>query len=112
MPSCLMIPKPALGSTASPRNPELLQSCFNSGVPGELKPRRLILPVMRFRSVSEEAAAKRFRNFRIFSLRARRRRISGRRLGADISMTPDLKLKVAGNSICWGEIPEIFVARM
>src|SRR5215469_228399 len=39
---------------------------------------------MRERSDSDPAAARRLRSFRIFSLRVRRRRISGRRLGADM----------------------------
>jgi hypothetical protein len=79
-----MIPRPAQESTASPHNAELVQFCFSSGVPGEFKPSRLILVVIRFRSVSDEAAVNRFRSFTIFSLRVRRRRISGRRLGADM----------------------------
>jgi hypothetical protein len=37
-------------------------------------------------SVSVPPVARRFRNFAIFSARVRRRRISGRRLGADIQV--------------------------
>ena len=47
---------------------------------------RSSLPERRERSDSEPAAARRLRSFRIFSLRVRRRRISGRRLGADMNV--------------------------
>jgi len=44
----------------------------------------LSFPEIRERSDSPPAAASRFRNFWIFSFLVLRRRISGRRLGADI----------------------------
>ena len=58
---------------------------FVSGWPGDLRPSKLNFVFSFERSDSDEAEAIRLRSFKIFSLRARRRRISGRRLGADIS---------------------------
>src|SRR6266404_7942101 len=59
---------------------------LTSGFPGETKPTRCSLAVRRSLSFEAEAAARRLRSFAIFSARVRRRRISGRRLGADIKV--------------------------
>jgi hypothetical protein len=56
-----------------------------NGFPGETKPTRCSLAVRRSLSMEADAAARRLRSFATFSARVRRRRISGRRLGADIS---------------------------
>ena len=55
-----------------------------NGFPGETKPTRCSLAVRRSLSMEADAAARRLRSFATFSARVRRRRISGRRLGADI----------------------------
>src|SRR6202011_5722388 len=60
---------------------------LTNGFPGETKPTRCSLAVMRSLSVEAEAAARRLRSFAIFSARVRRRRISGRRLGADMKVS-------------------------
>src|SRR5271157_2276033 len=62
-------------------------SLLTSGFPGETKPTRCSLAVRRSLSFDAEAAARRLRSFVIFSARVRRRRISGRRLGADITFS-------------------------
>lgn len=64
------------------------QAFFSSGCPGEFNPKRCSLPAILVRSASVEAAAWRFFSLAIFSVRVRRRRISGLRLGADIE-SPD-----------------------
>src|SRR5580658_1939253 len=56
-----------------------------SGWPGDRMASLCSLAVMRVLSASVFAAARRLRNWTIFSLRVRRRRISGRRLGADMN---------------------------
>jgi hypothetical protein len=61
-----------------------LNQALTRGCPGDVNARRCNFPVTRVFSASLVAWAKRLRNLRIFSLRVRRRRISGRRLGADI----------------------------
>ncbi len=60
---------------------------LTNGLPGETKPTRCSLAVRRSLSFEAEAAARRLRSFAIFSARVRRRRISGRRLGADIKFS-------------------------
>ena len=60
---------------------------LTNGFPGETKPTRCSLAVSRSLSLEAEAAARRLRSFAIFSARVRRRRISGRRLGADIKFS-------------------------
>jgi hypothetical protein len=57
---------------------------FTKGWPGDKMASLCSLAVMRARSASVLAEAKRLRNWTIFSFRVRRRRISGRRLGADM----------------------------
>lgn len=59
------------------------------GLPGETSDKRCSLSLSRFFSLSLDAAAMRLRSFVTFSLRARRRRISGVRLCADIRKTPN-----------------------
>src|SRR5713226_5443341 len=66
---------------------EPLYALLTNGLPGETKPTRCSLAVRRSLSVEAEAAARRLRSFAIFSARVRRRRISGRRLGADIKFS-------------------------
>src|SRR5947209_12519216 len=61
------------------------QSYFTSGCPGDRIANLCSFAVMRVRSASVLAADRRFRSCTIFSFRVRRRRISGRRLGADMS---------------------------
>ena len=75
---------PAGGPAEFVRFESRLATYFSNGLPGETNPRRWIFAVSRLRSASEVAAARRFRKFLTFSLRVRRRRISGRRLGADM----------------------------
>src|SRR5277367_5017202 len=75
-------------------------SAFNKGVPGETSPWRSSFARKRVRSVSEEAAARLLRSLRIFSLRVRRRRISGRRLGADMNYAPDLRSNICESKNC------------
>jgi len=70
---------------------------FTRAMPGETRPRRCSLAVMRVRSASVEAAASRLRNWLTFSLRVRRRRISGRRLGADTKEAP------VPATVLWGQ---------
>jgi hypothetical protein len=65
----------------------IVYSLLTSGFPGETRPTRCSLAVRRSLSVEAEAAARRLRNFATFSARVRRRRISGRRLGADITFS-------------------------
>src|SRR6185295_10572998 len=79
--------------------PRRTQAFLSKGCPGELNSRRCSLAAMRVRSASEEAAACRFLSLATFSLRVRRRRISGRRLGADISAP---HLWIDNQSIIWG----------
>jgi len=57
---------------------------LTKGLPGELNSSRCNFAVSFVRSVSAVAFSRRFLSCTIFSLRVRRRRISGRRLGADI----------------------------
>lgn len=57
---------------------------FTSGWPGDVRASLANFAESRERSDSELAAAIRLRSLVIFSLRTRRRRISGLRLGADI----------------------------
>jgi len=57
------------------------------GMPGETNPTRCNLAVRRSLSAEVDAAARRLRNLATFSARVRRRRISGRRLGADIEFS-------------------------
>src|ERR1700675_3531430 len=64
-----------------------LYALLTSGFPGETKPTRCSLAVRRSLSLEAEAAARRLRSFAIFSARVRRRRISGRRLGADMEFS-------------------------
>src|SRR5271157_5442330 len=59
-------------------------SFLTRGLPGETRPTRCSLAVSRSLSLEAEAAARRLRSLATFSARVRRRRISGRRLGADI----------------------------
>jgi hypothetical protein len=68
----------------TPGSPPLTENYFTKGWPGDPTASLWSLSVMRVRSASVFAAAKRLRSWTIFSLRVRRRRISGRRLGADI----------------------------
>src|SRR5258708_28224693 len=79
------------GRAASPvralATAEPLYALLTNGLPGETKPTRCSLAVRRSLSLEAEAAARRLRNFAIFSARVRRRRISGRRLGADIKFS-------------------------
>jgi len=63
----------------------VLQAFFSRGFPGETKPKRRNFSSIRLRSFSADTAAWRLRSLRAFSLRVRRRRISGRRLGADMN---------------------------
>ncbi len=58
-----------------------------NGFPGETNSTRCSLAVRRSLSVVAEAAARRLRSLATFSARVRRRRISGRRLGADIEFS-------------------------
>ena len=69
------------------RTPSRTQAFLSNGCPGELNSRRCSLAAMRARSASVEAALWRFLSLAIFSLRVRRRRISGRRLGADMKVS-------------------------
>jgi hypothetical protein len=75
------IPPPTLTLRAVP------YALLISGMPGEVKPTRCSFAVRRSLSAETEAAARRLRSFKIFSARVRRRRISGRRLGADIKVS-------------------------
>lgn len=59
--------------------------------PGDPILRRCNFSVMRFLSASEVDMASFLRSFVIFSLRVRRRRISGRRDGADIRFDSSLR---------------------
>jgi hypothetical protein len=68
------------------------QAGCNSGSPGEVMASRCSLAVTWFRSLSVLAAARRLRRLAILCLRVRRRRISGRRLGADMC-APDCRLE-------------------
>ena len=63
----------------------LLARCQTRGFPGETRDSRCNLSVIRFLSASAVAAARRLRSLLIFSLRARRRRISGERLCPDMN---------------------------
>src|SRR5512132_1436943 len=63
----------------------LIFYAFTSGLPGELNSRRCSLAVRRARSASAVAFSRRLRSCTTLSLRVRRRRISGRRLGADMN---------------------------
>ena len=69
-----------------------LMRYFNSGSPGDPIDIRWSFAVMRVLSASDCAADRRLRSFAIFSLRVRRRRISGRRLGADINLSPEMRV--------------------
>src|ERR1700686_571924 len=64
-----------------------LYALLTSGLPGETHPIRLSFAVRRSLSLEAEAAARRLRSLATFSARVRRRRISGRRLGADINFS-------------------------
>jgi hypothetical protein len=66
---------------------------LTKGLPGELNSSRCNFAVSFVRSASAVAFSRRFLSCTIFSLRVRRRRISGRRLGADIDKTPLLKIE-------------------
>jgi len=68
----------------SGRLPALRPGYFSRGWPGEAIESLCSFAVRRLRSASLLTADKRLRNWTIFSLRERRRRISGRRLGADM----------------------------
>ncbi|HMC73479.1 MAG TPA: hypothetical protein VKG87_04190, partial [Terriglobales bacterium] len=59
---------------------------FTNGCPGELRPRRCSFFVTACLSLSDVLIAIRLRRREIFSLRVRRRRISGRREGPDINI--------------------------
>ena len=78
---------------------------FTSGFPGDACSSLWILAANLSLSVPD-AAARRFRSFTTFSLRVRRRRISGRRLGADIQTSLVLELRclqtrnIAGHIEC------------
>src|SRR5882757_4588967 len=65
----------------------LAYAVLTNGLPGETKPTRCSLAIRRSLSFEVEAAARRLRSFATFSARVRRRRISGRRLGADIEFS-------------------------
>src|SRR5271155_3346057 len=71
-----------LGTTVKARYALLI-----NGLPGETNSTRCSLAVRRSLSAETEAAARRLRSLAIFSARVRRRRISGRRLGADIKFS-------------------------
>jgi hypothetical protein len=61
---------------------------LTNGCPGDPTESLCSLAVIRDLSASVLARARRLRRCEIFSLRVRRRRISGRRLGADIGCAP------------------------
>src|SRR5579864_6899387 len=77
-----MVPPPIPLNSRPPT--EQLRFYFTNGCPGDSIASLCNLAMMRARSTSVLAAARRLRNWTIFSLRVRRRRISGRRLGADM----------------------------
>jgi len=75
---------------------------FTIASPGDFRPSRWSLPEIRERSESDPAAASFLRSFSIFSFLVLRRRISGRRLGADMD---DSFEKV------WDELADQFIPK-
>src|SRR6202158_695856 len=77
----------AARQSPGPRQRLFRYALLINGFPGETKATRCSLAVRRSLSVEADAAARRLRSFAIFSARVRRRRIFGRRLGADMEFS-------------------------